>query len=395
MKINVEYSTNDNAEECGNTIAKKAVLDLFQTKLAVIFSSEKYNTNSLLKGAKSILGTAPIIGCTSKKGIITRDGFITSKKGFAGIMAIGDEETAIGTAISDKIISARNTGRKIAKMARDKINPNCSPAYFMIITTPGEEEEYLKGVQDEIGDVPCFGCVSADENNNGRWKIYTEDGISENGACVAFFYTNKEIKNITDGKFHETIHSGIITNAKGNFEIDEINGLQALKQYAEWINMKTKELKSEKIIKPSSLKPLGVKSYDGEFYAIKEPLNGNTDYSINVSNKISTNMGIVQMQISKEEISESPSLIIRDLKRKISNKPVSYLILHSANRFDEINSEKDSNLLNNFIEKINKETDDLPFIVAFTNGEIGRNNHSANFCENLSISATCFATKNN
>lgn len=392
MKINIEYTTNDNAEESGNTIAKKAVLDLVQTKLAVIFSSEKYNTFNLLKGAKSILGTAPIIGCTTQKGIITRDGFITSKNGFAGIMAIGDMETAVGTAISDKVVSARDTGRKIAKMAKNKVNPDCNPSYFMLITTPGEEEEYLKGVQDEIGDVPCFGCVAADENNNGNWRIYTEDGISENGACVAFFYTNKEIKNLVDGKYHETIHSGIITNKEGDFEIDEINGIQALKQYAEWLNLKTKDLKGEKITKYSSLKPLGVKSYDGDFYIIKEPLNGNTDYSINVANKISTNMGIVQMQISKEEIAKSPSLIIRDLNKTLLNEPTAYLILHSTKRFDEIYSTKDSKLMDNLVEKLKEETKDLPFLLTFTNGEIGRNNHSANLCENLSISATAFAS---
>ena len=74
MKVNIAWSTNDDSSDAGNTIAKKAVLDLVQTKLAIIFSSEKYNTINLLKGAKSILGTAPIIGCTSQKGIITPDG---------------------------------------------------------------------------------------------------------------------------------------------------------------------------------------------------------------------------------------------------------------------------------------------------------------------------------
>lgn len=390
MKVNVAWSTDDNSQDAGNTIAKKAVLDLIQTKLAIIFSSEKYNTIELLKGAKSILGTAPIIGCTSQKGIITQEGYITSRNGFAGIMAIGDEETAVGTAILSKKSTARETGRELAKIAKNKINPNCEPSYFMMISTPGEEEEYLKGIQDEIGNVPCFGAVASDDKLNGNWKVYTEDGIVNNGACVAFFYTNKKIQNITDAKYHETIHAGIITKSKGNKEIDEINGVQALKLYAEWTNQKTKELKGEKIIKSSVNYPFGIKSQDGEFYIIKEPLNGNTDYSINVSNKISTNMGIVQMQISDDEIAKAPSLIVRELNNISSKTPVSYLIINSANRINKINSNNEEKYINELIEKLKKETNGKPFIVALTNGEIGRNIHSANFCENLSVSVTTF-----
>ena len=369
MKVNIAWSTNDDSSDAGNTIAKKAVLDLVQTKLAIIFSSEKYNTINLLKGAKSILGTAPIIGCTSQKGIITPDGLITSKKGFAGIMAIGDNDTAVGTAILDKGTSARET----------------------MISTPGDEEEYLKGIQDEIGDVPCFGGVASDDDLSGNWKIYTEEGISSNGVCVAFFYTNKEIKNVLDGRYHETIHSGVITKKTGDYEIDEINGMQALKVYSEWINKKTKDLKGEKITKETTLYPIGVKSHDGELYIINEILNGNTDYSINVSNKISTNIAVVQMQTSDNEIAESSSMVVRELNEIATRTPVAYLLFNSANRINEINKNSDEEYAEILIEKLKKETNNKPFIMAMSMGEIGRKNHSSNLCGNLMISATVFA----
>lgn len=391
MKVNIAWSTNDDSSDAGNTIAKKAVLDLVQTKLAIIFSSEKYNTINLLKGAKSILGTAPIIGCTSQKGIITPDGLITSKKGFAGIMAMGDNDTAVGTAILDKGTSARETGKAVARIARNKINPNCSPSYFMMISTPGDEEEYLKGIQDEIGDVPCFGGVASDDDLSGNWKIYTEEGISSNGVCVAFFYTNKEIKNVLDGRYHETIHSGVITKKTGDYEIDEINGMQALKVYSEWINKKTKDLKGEKITKETTLYPIGVKSHDGELYIINEILNGNTDYSINVSNKISTNIAVVQMQTSDNEIAESSSMVVRELNEIATRTPVAYLLFNSANRINEINKNSDEEYAEILIEKLKKETNNKPFIMAMSMGEIGRKNHSSNLCGNLMISATVFA----
>lgn len=395
MKANVAWSINEDAREAGKACAKKAVLDLVQTKIAFLFSSERYNTENLLKGAKEALGTAPIIGGTSKNGIIVPDGFITSKKGFAGMMAIGDEDTAIGTAISEKEDSARETGRKVAKIARDKINKNESPAYFFMIATPGEEEEYLKGIQDEIGDVPCFGGSASDEENSKDYRIYTEDGITNNGVAVAFFYTNKYIKNITNGRYHETIHSGVITKIEGNRTIEKINDIDALKLYAEWTGEKTRNLKNEKLKQNSILKPLGVKQNDN-YYIIKEPIKGNADYSINVSNDIYVNEAIVQMQLSKEEIANSNGLMIRELNKEINDtdnekKAKAYLIMTNANRIETLQDLDNSNYIEELVEKLKKETNNLPFIMMLSSGEYGRFKHSQNFCSNLVISSTAFA----
>ena len=148
MKVNVTYSIDTNAKNAGTSCAKKAVLDLMETKLAIIFSSVKYKTGSLLDGAKEVLGTAPIIGCTSNGGIIVPDGYISSQFGFAGMMAIGDPDTAVGTAGSEKIITARETGKMVAKRAMEKVGTDRVPAYFMMIANPGEEEEYLKEWDD-------------------------------------------------------------------------------------------------------------------------------------------------------------------------------------------------------------------------------------------------------
>ena len=66
MKINLTWSTNDNSSMSGKTCAKKAVLDLNETKIAIIINSNKYNQDekpiSLFKTIKYelpyALGTA-------------------------------------------------------------------------------------------------------------------------------------------------------------------------------------------------------------------------------------------------------------------------------------------------------------------------------------------------
>ena len=175
MKANVAWSTDENAFLAGKACAKKAVLDLIQTKVAFIFSSVKYDAQKLIDGAKEELGTAPIIGCTSSGGILVPNGYITSENGFAGIMAIGDPDTAVGVAGLPKMLTARETGRQVAIDAMNKVGTTFPPAYFFMIANPGEEEEYAKGIQDVIGDVPMFGGSCADDDLTGKWKIFTGD----------------------------------------------------------------------------------------------------------------------------------------------------------------------------------------------------------------------------
>lgn len=372
MKINVVWSTDEESNKAGKNCAKKAVLDLIQTKLAIMFSSEKYNQEELLIGAKSILGTAPIIGCTTSEGIVVSEGYINPENSlYAGMMAIGDRETEVVTSISIKINSARETGILVAKRAMNKIGTKLSPSYFFMIANTEDEEEYAEGIREVIGNVPMFGCGPTQKN----MKIYTEEGIVANGVAVAFVYTNKKIENIFDNNYHETINSGVITKITGN-NIDEINGIKALKKYCEWTDKKVRDIKENKIFEESILKPLGIKTSDGNSIIIKQPLIGNDDYSIKVSNKIYTNTAIIQMQISKQELINAPTHTLRKLKNniKIRNSIQSdvnfeesekaYLIFQNYARKKVIGQDIDK-----MVEKLKKEVGDIPFLMTFTDSE--------------------------
>ncbi len=378
MKINVTWSTDENARQAGKVCAKKAVLDLIQTKLAIVFNSEKYNQEELLTGAKSVLGTAPIIGCTSNEGIIVTDGYISpEKKGYAGMMAIGDNDTKVGTAISHKLSTARETGRLVAKEAMKKIGTKSSPSYYFMFASLGDEEEYAKGIKDIIGDVPCFGGSPIEKNK----KIFTEDMIITDGLAVAFFYSNKKIENNFTSKYHETINSGVITKSRGNKIIEEIDGIKALKKYCEWTERKVREVKDEKILEQSILKSLAVKTSDGTLAVIKQPVKGNNDYSIEFENEVFTNTAIIQMQISKEELFTSPIYAIRELKKKLKNKPAGYILLQNYQRKKMLEDDMDE-----FAKKLKNEIGDVPFIMTFTSSEYGKGEYISNHFARLMLS---------
>lgn len=385
MKANVAWSTDENAFLAGKNSAKKAVLDLVQTKIAFIFSSVKYDTQKLVDGAKEELGTAPIIGCTSNGGILVPDGYITSENGFAGIMAIGDPDTSVGVAGSPKLLTARETGRKVAIDAMNKVGTTFPPAYYFMIASPGEEEEYAKGVQDIIGDVPMFGGSCADDDLSGKWKIFTSDTVFSEGVAVAFFFTNKKLVNEYTGKYHETVNSGIITEIEGKRTLKEINHMQAMKQYAEWTGFKTRNLMGSKMLTASILKPLGVKTPTGNITLIRHPMAGNPDYSINVGNDLAVNTAVIQMQASLNELVNAPKLVLRSLKQKLPTDPAAYLLIHCGGRKIAIGDR-----IGEVAKLVKEEAGDVPFIMPFTFGEYGRAEHEANNMGGLMLSETAF-----
>ena len=385
MKANVAWSTEENAYLAGKACAKKAVLDLVQTKVAFIFSSVKYNQEQLLAGAKEELGTAPIIGCTSNGGILVPDGYITSENGFAGILALGDPDTAVGVSGLPKMLTARETGRKVAENAMKKVGTTFSPSYFFMIANPGEEEEYAKGVQDIIGDVPMFGGSSADDDLSGKWKIFTDEGAFSEGVAVAFFYTNKKIVNEYTGKYHETVNSGVITKIEGKRTLTEINGIPAMKKYAEWADFKTRELMGDKILTKSILKPIGVKTPTGNITLIRHPMKGNSDYSINIGNDLSINTAVVQMQASLEELIKAPKIVLKSLKARLKAEPAAYLFIHCGGRKIAIGEK-----IGEVAKLIKEEAGDVPYIMPFTFGEYGRAEHEANNMGGLMLSETAF-----
>ena len=259
LKSNVGWSTNEDSYTQGKESAKKAVVDLIQTKVAFLYTSVDCDVKKVLDGAKSELGTAPIIGCTSSAGLIVPDGFISGEKGFTGILAIGDPETTVGVASSERGKDPRETGRKVAMEAMKKAGRTDAPAYFYMVASPAEEEFYIKGIQDVIGMVPVFGGSAADNTVEGKWSIYTNDKVFADGVAVAFFYTDKEMKNVFTGAYNETTNSGIITKVNGNRTLAEIDGVPALKKYASWTGAKAKDLKENNLLVTTITKPLGVK----------------------------------------------------------------------------------------------------------------------------------------
>ncbi len=385
MKSNVGYSTLESAFEAGKETAEKAKHGLKGSKVGMLFTSVDYNQTEVMKGVKSVVGDTPIVGCTSSGAIIVPDGVITSEHGFAGMLLLDDENMVVGAAGSPlKNGDARETGRMVAMEALDRAGLDYAPSYYYMVASPKEEEYYVKGIQDIIGDVPFFGGSAADNELKGDWSIFCDGTSFSDGVAVIFFYTDKPIETVYTGAYHETKNVGVITKIDGDRKLVEIDGVPALKKYAEWTNKNADELMGMDLLVASVTAPLGVKDTIGDLIAIRHPMGGNKDYTINIGNKLAVNTAVIQMQCTVDDLINSTGATLKNVNEKLDT-PAAYFLVHCGGRKIGIGDR---------IEEVHKEllkaSKGVPFITIFTFGEYGYNEHTRNTCGGLMLSFTGF-----
>ena len=389
LKSKVGYSTNPDSYNMGLESIKQSTRDFTNVKLNLLFSSEKVNHKELVKGVMSE-SSAPIIGCTSNGGIIVPDGYITSEEGFAGILSINDPNLIIGIASHEAGKDARAIGRKVAIEAVENAKTTRAPAYFYMVASPKEEEDYLMGIQDVIGRVPMFGGSAADDKIDNNWKIICNDHIFNDGVAVAFFYTDNEIVTSYTGNYKETNNMGLITEIKNDRTLVSIDGVSALKKYAHWTNNSPSNLLGRNLLMSSVTKPLGIKDPLGNITVIRHPMFGNDngtkttlDDTITLGNKVVKGTAIIQLESSIDNLIDGVSEAIKDAKKQLYTEPAAYILIHCGVRRMVI-----GNRIDEVYRRIVKETRGVPFIMPFTFGQYGYCEHSANICGGLMLSFT-------
>ena len=302
LKMQTGTSTNANAALAGKEAAEAVKADLKDMKMAFVYSGVQYDQKTMLHAIKETLPGVPLIGNTSFTGVMTQEGFVSSDDGFVGIMSVSDPDMTVGVAGMAKQGSARETGHKVAEAALKNAGKTEAPAFFYMSAPSGEEEYYLKGITEVIGRVPFFGGSAADNAIAGEWLLYTDENVYADGVSVAFFYTDKAFANVFTGAYRETTNVGVITKIVGDRTLAEINGIPALEQYRAWTGASAEDVKGGNLLAYAIQKPLGVKDPLGDLIAVRHPMNGNDDGSMNIGNNLAVGTAVIQLEGSVDEI---------------------------------------------------------------------------------------------
>jgi len=383
MKTKVGTSITKKSFDAGVETAKEATNGLKNPKIGFIFTSVKYNQKELLKGINSVCPNLNVIGMTSTDCIMTPDGIITSENGYAGMLVLDDNELKVSIASKERGNNPRETGRIIAKEALEKSGKKYSPAAFALFATPQEEELYIKGVQDILGDIPMFGGGASDDSLISEWEVLCGQNSYKSGCAIALFYTNKEIKNVFTAGYEETENFGVITKIEENNKICEIDNVPALKKYAEWTGLDSDELMGQNLMMASVRHPLGIKTIQGEAISVKHPIIGNPDYSFIVDSKVTDKIAVIELKSNIDNLINGTVTALRRIKDNY--EPSALLLIHNCFRKKVINERLDEDFV-----AIKNMVGDTPFIVAFSFKEYGQNNHSGAMVNGLSLSFTAF-----
>jgi len=386
MKANVGHSVAADAKTAGAEAAAMAKAGLADIKLAFVYSSVAYDLKAMLEGIREELPGIPLVGNTSFTGVICADGFISGDDGFVGILALDDVEAAIGVAGLPKGTSARETGQDVAHQAMAKAGRNAPPDYFYMAASPGEEEQYLKGITNVIGRVPMFGGSAADNSIAGEWSLYADEKIFPDGVTVAFFYTTKAMTNLFTGAYRETEDVGIITKVAGDRTLVEINGVPAVDMYAKWVGTDAASLAGGNLLVATITSPLGVKDRLGDLIAIRHPMNGNEDGSMAVGANLSEKTAVIRMEATVDELIASASETLEALQESLPAPAAAYHLVHCGGRRAGIDAR-----IGEVVDAVKEAAGDVPFLMEFTFGEYGFTEDGNNTTGGLMLSYTALS----
>ena len=387
LKTKVGYSENVDAFASGAETAKMANV-IENPQVGLLFTSCVQDQNKIMEGAKSVLGDVPVIGCTSSAAICTQDGYLNKETGYSGMMLFGGDLEVVTAGSKQTDETPREVGRRVAKDAISKVKGNdVEPDFFFMSASPANEEEYLEGIQDVIGNVPVFGGSAADNTVEGKWSILNDGEAFADGLTIAIFYTKGEMKNLYTGAYHETNNVGVITKVRDERTLVEIDHEPALKKYAEWTGKSVESLMGNNLLTESICAPLGVKDPIGKVTAVRHPMFGNDDLSMNIGANLAENTAVIELSNTPEGILKANEETINNLNKLMVNEPTSYFLVHCGGRRLGLAL---SSIEDKIYPEVKKVIPDKEFLMVFTFGEYGTGDHSSNTVGGLSLSYTAF-----
>ncbi|MBU1109558.1 MAG: FIST C-terminal domain-containing protein [Candidatus Riflebacteria bacterium] len=355
MKVAIAFSLETESELAGRTAALSAVETSGEPRLMIVFITDEYNPEEVLRGIKSVVNETKIVGfCCA--GIITNAGIHKQGVGICALSGNFSATTAIQKELSANPFA---TGERIAEtLLASGIKRGTA-----IVLPDGFQanlSEMLRGLYNKLG--PSFNYIGGGAGDNLKffktWQ-FTEVEVASDAVAVALI----EGIDFSIGVGHGWYPVGspvVVTRAKGKI-VYEINAIPAYQAYSKLIGCGSKE--EFKVL--GMMHPLGFPDIAGR-YIIRDPLGVNDDDSITFVTEIPSHSVGSIMDCEIDELIDTAVLAAKGAVSQLPDHEFSLVfdcisrVLLFGNRFPE-----EIAALQTVIDS------KAPFLGALTFGEIG------------------------
>ena len=383
--VGVGQSWQEDSREAGAEAARLAWDQMgqeWEPQFALVFGDVKYDQQKMLDGITSVLGQAPMIGCSGAAQISPAG----ASTGSVVVMALKsdrhvDVQTGIGQGISQDDFAA---GQVVARQVLAPL-PETSvysttvvksgdrfieikPYTFIMLPDglAGDGNRVLEGALSVLG--PTFqviGGSAADDFSFEKTYQY-HDGRAYSDAVAGALFITKIPTAVGVGHGWRPIgKSMIVTKSEGNV-VQELDGKPAIRAYEELFGVEAQELIEQPLGNMALTNPLGIPDVMGG-YRLRHPIRAFEDGSISCAATIPENAVVRIMTATLDEnVTAVHQAAERALEGLGRSEPVVAIVFDCGARFMLRGHEGTQREIEEIRRVIGEE---IPIVGFFTFGE--------------------------
>jgi hypothetical protein len=302
IKSGVGVSTNTDSYVAGVDACQLAVNDLAgaEPKLVIVFASVSFTQEDILRGVRSVVPKALIIGSSSSGEIATAGPL---SKHSVVVMAIAGEGLATASGRGDiKKDGPVQAGKDAAKQVKDALGDNMKLLIMMPDILAGNGADTVRGVQEIVGaNFPVVGGASGDDFQFKQTFQYLNDEVTS-GTVVCVGLGGDFTFGI--GVKHGWLPIGVprkVTKSTGAV-LHEIEGKPAIDLYKDYFGEAEAEtLKNETLAHLAVLYPIGMRRENSDEFLIRDPLSVDANGSITCAAEVPEGSEVQLMIGSQDE----------------------------------------------------------------------------------------------
>lgn len=364
-------------------------------QVVIAMATVAYPLDEIVDELRTLAVGIPIQGGTSCGGVMTDEGFFGDDGRAVGLFGLADDAGQFGVGVASLGEAPREAAAEALRRAM--ADAGCEgelPTAVWMITTPGGEEEVVRGLEDVVGpDVPLVGGSAADNTLGGHWRQFSREGVHENSVSVVAIYSSGRVSAAFHSGYDPTPHVGTITRASGRL-VQEIDGRPASRVYNEWVDGAIEGAIAEggELLTKTNLHPLGRKVGEVRgvpYFVLSHPERALADGSMHLFTDVTEGERLVCMTGSVDNLVDRAGNVVRSamqLGGVDGEGTAAGLIIFCGGCFLTVQSR-----IGEVHANLTKVMAGKPFLTAFTFGEQGRVVGAGNRHGNLMISSLLLA----